>query len=413
VSRAYVLTAVLGNGVFGACLGALVLVVIERRDGGLGYHSGSVTAVVAGTMVVFAVMAVFTSVLQGALRLGWFGAVRAIETIVRFGAAVLLVELGMGVLGAVAGFLIGAAVALVVSVVAMRGLPIARSTGRAAELRSDYRSVVSFFLVMVSLAGLTYADLLGVKALSPASASAVSAGHYQAAVALSRIPVLLTLTVFTAIFPYAAREVAHQTSDIGYARLSLKFLALFLVPIGLVMAMLPAQTIEFFFPADYAASADALEISGFAVVALCGVYAWSLLLQAAGRLWIAAVVVPIALLAEVGVLALLVPRWGASGAAVALGSCATVALGVLVVWGRSTLRITVPARQAGRYLVCVGALALALYMCPHAGRLVTVAWVAGCLFVYVALLAGTRLVSRTDASTLLGGVLPRAGAVPT
>ncbi len=410
VGRAYVLAAAFGNAVLGACLGAVILVVMERRHGGLGQQSAGVTAVVAGTMVLFAVTAVLTSILQGALRLGWFGAVRAIEAIVRFVAAVVLVKLGMGILGALAGFLIGAAVALVASLIGTRGLPIARSAGRVADLASEYKSVVSFFVVMVSLAGLTYADLIGVKALSPASSSAVSAGHYQVAVALSRIPVLLTLAVFTAIYPYAAREFSHQMSDIGYARLSVKFLVLFLVPIALVMAMMSGQVIAFFFPESYAASAQALEISGFAVIALCGVYAWSLLLQASGQLWIAAVVLPVALMGEVGALALLVPTRGTSGAAFALGSCAIVALGALMVLGRSTLRIAVSAWEAARYLVCVGVLAVALYICPHAGRFVTAAWAAGGLIVYLALLAGTRLLSRTDASTLLGGIIPRGGA---
>jgi O-antigen/teichoic acid export membrane protein len=409
VSRRYVVTAIWRNAVFGACLGALAVVAMESGGGILGRQPGGVAAVVAATMVVFAITAVLTSVLQGYLRLGYFGAVRAFETVVRFAAAVLLVELGMGVLGAVAGFLLGGAAALGASAVAMRRIPITYARRRAEERMSEYASVASFFLVMVSLAGLTYADLIAVKLLTPASTSDISAGHYQAAVALSRIPVFLTLTAFTAIYPYAARESSSQTSEIGYARLSVKFLALFVVPIGLVLATVPRQAIGLFFPSNYAGSADTLAISGLAVIPLCGVYAWSLLLQASGRLWSAAVVLPLGLVGEVGVLALLVPPWGGPGAAAALGACAAVTLGVLVALGRRVVRASVSPRQSVRYVGTVTALALALHMCPRDGRLTTIAWVVGAMLGYVALLARTRLLTRGDVSTLLGGVMPRGG----
>jgi O-antigen/teichoic acid export membrane protein len=404
VSRTYLIVAVVSNALFGACLAGLVFLWVRGESAGMEQIGFPVAAIVAATIPIFAVTAVFTSTLQGFLRLGAFGWVRAVETIVRFGAAVLLVELGMGIFGAASGFLIGGIAALVWAVTRMRGLPITDTKVRVTKLMSEYRSVGSFLLVMVSLAGLTYADLIGVKIFSPMSTSAVSTGHYQVAVALSRIPVFLTLAVFTAIYPYAARESSDQTQGVGYARLSLKFYVLLIVPIGLVFTLMPHQVIAFFFPPRYTESSGLLAISGVAVIFLCGVYASSLLLQASGRLWVAATVLPIALAAECITQAFLVPALGPPGAAVGLALTAGVTLTALVMLGQPVLRLPLTIRQAAWYALAISVWALALAVCPSEARLTTVAWLSGATIAYVALLKRTELLTREDATTLLGGI---------
>lgn len=405
VSRTYIGAAVTGNALFGALLGGLVLAAIARGWAGLGRQGAGVAGVVATTVVVFAISAAFTGVLQGFMRLGAYGSVRASEAAVRFGAAVLLVAAGGGVLGAVSGFLFGGVVAVAWSAVALRGLPIASARLGGRELLSEYRDVGSFLVVMVCLAGLTYADLIGVSVFSAAATSAVSTGQYQAAIALSRVPVFLTLSAFTAIYPYAARESSHQAPTVGYAQLSLKFFMLLLLPMGLVFALMPQQVLGFFFPGKYAESSDALAFSGIAVIFLCAVYAWSLLLQASGRLRVATTVLPIALACEFVALAFLVPALGDVGAAVALALVASAALAALVVLGQPVLKLRVPLPHVARYLVAVGLWSLALALCPHDGRVVTAAWLAGAVIGYIALLAGTRLLTRADVTTLLGGLL--------
>lgn len=405
VSRSYIGAAVAGNLVLGVVLGGLALAAVARGWAGLGQQGLAVAGVVAGTVVVFTISAVFTGTLQGFTRLGAYGAVRASETAIRFGAGVVLVVAGAGVLGAVSGFLIGAVVAIIWSALALRGLPITGARLDRGELLSQYRDVGSFLVVMVSLAGLTYADLIGVSLFSTAAASAVSTGHYQAAVAVSRIPVFLTLSAFTAIYPYAARESARQASDVGYARLGMKFFVLLLLPMGLVFTLMPQQVIGFFFPGTYAQSTQALALSGVAVIFLCAVYAWSLLLQASGRLRVATTVLPVALVCEFAALAILVPTLGDAGAAVALALVAGLAVVVLAVLGRPVLKLRVRPRQVACYLMSVGLWSLALVLCPHSGRLVTAAWLAGATAGYVALLAATRLLTRADFTTVLGGLL--------
>jgi O-antigen/teichoic acid export membrane protein len=178
-------------------------------------------------------------------------------------------------------------------------------------------------------------DVLGLKLLAVGGQGDELSGYYQAAVILARTPVFLAQALTLVLFSYAAGNVLDDLGE--KSKLSTYFQAAvrswfrFLVPIGVVLILAPADILTLMFPAQYQESSDILQIAAVGGLLLSLVTMLNGVLQATGHKRGAALTTAVATVSQIAVLLWFVPRSGAHGAAASLVVAGVIALAGLVI----------------------------------------------------------------------------------
>lgn len=402
-TRAATRLALIGNVLVGLAFGGVVYGVTARGSGEFGEY-GQVMLLAAATVEMLAISSVFVAALRGVLRFRAAAIVLSIEVVVKLLVSGALVLLGQGAVGAVAGFVAGAAVSALVALVAAGGVPLrAHTDGRGlGELNS---SVTPLFVSMCGLAALLYGDTIGVKLFSPAANSDEVAGYYQAAVTLSRIPVFVTIALCGVIFSYLARYRAARNQPLTtyYASSLVRYATLFIIPINLVLMVIPDQVIRTFYSAKYDASAQPLRFAALGAIMLVFVQVFTTMLQTTDSLRWAMIVLPAAVAVEIGALAVLVPLYGAVGAGLAVAVAGAFALCFLAPLAIRVYNLRLSARGKLATPLTLAVPAAALYLLPHGGRVTTVLTVLVAGALYVATLIAVNQLQGRDFAILASG----------
>jgi O-antigen/teichoic acid export membrane protein len=369
-----------------------------------GLDFGSHGVLILGLLILEAVLvapaALLAGVLQGTMRFGILGFGQAVETLVKLVAGVALVLLGYGVEGATGAIVMGTTVLLLLLAWSTRHFTFWRE--RSWGSWQTYGDSLTIFVGLCALTVIGNIDIIGLKLFSHPGQSDTLTGYYQAAIILPRIPILLAGAYATALFPYLARGSQQEISD--YTLKALKYGLLLIIPADLLLVAIPEQVIRLIYPEAYLVSATALRIAalGSCFLALATILISAF--QARGLAHIPARWLPVAALAEVIALWLLVPTYGIVGAALALvvGSllacaCMWAAIARLYRW-----RISLP--DIARYMLVSSALVAITMLLPHSNRLWTLASSAIALVIYLVLLALTRLLRPADLVVLTNGL---------
>jgi N-acetylglucosaminyl-diphospho-decaprenol L-rhamnosyltransferase len=392
--------AFVGNSVLGLCVSLMVAGVALA---GIVQPTDIYTPIL---LIASASIAVLTanSVLGGAMQ-GWLlqrqlAVVRVTEVTVKVCIGVILVVLGFGAVGAIAGFLAGAIVSTIIAATFLRGLPISIRGGW--KDRRLVRAAGPIFLTMVGFALLSQVDLLTLKAFSPVASADFMTGQYQVAVILGRIPFFAGVVLFGAVFPHVSRTAGRVRESHAYAALAFKYTMLFLIPLGLMMAVVPDELIRLLFSSRYDASSGALAVVAIAMCILTLAFGCATLLQARGRNSLPALTLAVAVPLEVTAAALAVPAFGMNGAAGALGLSSALVLAVL---GPSVVRsygLRTSISEGLRYAAALAVFALALRFGVRGDRIMTGLGLAGAWMVYALALVLVRLITVGDVDTLGG-----------
>lgn len=306
-------------------------------------------AAVVVALPLIAVTAVARATSQGMSLFGRVGVILGAEVTAKTAAGLALAALGFGVVGALSGFAVGALVAAVIglAVVAPR-IPLrARgmtfpSLGRTAPM----------FGALLGLALVLNLDLQAMKLLSPDRAAT---GQYQAAIILANapyflvssaiVPVLFTMLASAGALPNTRRRVGEA---LGLA------LAIAL-PGEVLLIAAPDMFLGALFPPAYAGAAPTLRLMAVGNAALIVAVILATAFQAIDRAWEVGRVLAGIITVELVVLALVVPRFGATGAVLAFDAAALAAAAILGVRYATTAR-PAPAPIAAwllRYLLAV------------------------------------------------------------
>jgi O-antigen/teichoic acid export membrane protein len=392
--------AFIGNSILGL---GLSVVVAGIATAGIVQPTEIYTPILliaAASIAVLTLTAVLAGGLQGWLLQGQLAVVRVTEVLVKLCIGILLVVIGFGAVGAIAGFLAGAIVSTVLAATFLRGFPMS-IRGRWID-----RRVVSaagpFFITMVGFALLSQVDLLTLKAFSSSSSADFLAGQYQVAVILGRIPFFAGLALFGAVFPHVSRTAGRSSESHAFAGLAFKYTILFLLPIGLTFAVVPDELIRLLFSSRYDASAEALAMVAVAMTVLTLGFGCATLLQAQGRHSLPALTLAAAVPVQIAAAALAVPTFGMMGAAGALALASAL---VLVLLAASVVRsygLTTSLREGLRYAVALAVLTIALRIAPNTDRMLTVVGLAAGWILYGVTLVILRLIRVDDVETLGG-----------
>jgi O-antigen/teichoic acid export membrane protein len=391
---------------------ALVLVpalIGAAQAGWLGLSPGYVghMVLVSATIVVLAVGQVFGAVLQGQRQLLGLGLVRSLEVGAKLVAGTALVLAGGTALEATAGFLVGALVASALAIALVRGLPLL--AGRGWIDRSILATTGPLFLGVFGLAAVVQVDIIGLHAFGSAEIAEILAGEYQAAVTLARIPVFVTLALFSAVFPFVAQAGGSRADANRYALPALKYTLLFVVPLNVVLTAIPDQIIRFFFSPDYDRSAGPLALASAGSALMVLVHALVILLQALGRISLPALLLPVMVALELAVQSVLVPELESEGAALSLCLAGLAGLTVLVPAFRREFGVWPSARSTASYVGSLALLWLTLVTLAPDGRGSTGLTVLLGGAVYLLALLASGLIRRNELVRLGAGLRPDAG----
>ncbi len=157
------------------------------------------------------------------------------------------------------------------------------------------------------------ADLFIVAAVAGAS----EAGFFQSAFRLFEATFVVSGGLAAGTFPLLAARFGERGFD-ALARFVLRLLVLLSAPIALAFALVPGPILTVFYGEGFEGAARPLSLLGIALVAVFANALTTHLLVASGRNRRLVLSIAVRLIVGVALDVLLVPRWGASGAAFAV-----------------------------------------------------------------------------------------------
>jgi O-antigen/teichoic acid export membrane protein len=391
-----------------AALAAVVVAGLGAAAAGgalaLGAAYGPLLVMAGVTVGALGVSAAPDAALQGLFRFGRIATFRVVEAAANLLISVALVILGAGALGALAGFAAAAVLACGLNIGAIRDTRFWQAPGWGG-LR-DLRPAALMTLAVFGGVLLTNIDLLAIKFLGGSAGDSLS-GTYQVAAVLARAPLFVGSALVSTFYPRIAREGDAAAGDL------LRWLALVVLPMNMILIAAAPAVVAFFFPARFAPASGLLALlaAGSACLVLAGGLAG--IQQARGQTRRPAAVMTLAVAAQVLGLAWLVPMWGATGAALTSAGAGALACGLLLA-GR--VRVPVAARtwrRQGLALGVVGLVSLPLtFFLADANRFIVALWVvaAAALYAVAVLLLNLLDVERQFPAAGLSakGLLPGA-----
>jgi O-antigen/teichoic acid export membrane protein len=374
--------ALAGNLVLGAVLAVAFVAAQITPLRVIPDGSPALTVAVAATIALLALNAVLAGGLQGSRRFDALGLLQTSETATKVLVGLLAVGLlGMGVSGVAAGFAIGAAVGTACGWWGVRD----RLPGRGPLAgRATFGVAVPMGIGTASFALLGTLDVLALSALGRGfGISTATVAVYQAAAILARAPYFVADSLGDAVFPFMAREKTWAEANAWFMAM-FRWVLLGLVPLQLVLLVAPVPVLGILFPASYAAAAGLVRLITVGAIGLLTAVLLLKALYARGRPAAVARRTPVAVAVELAALVVLVPRFGATGAAIAFvaGSWVAALLLAAAYAGRQRFRLP-SAPAAGRYAAACGILIVALAAANVVPAPLGVAAISAGLVVYV------------------------------
>lgn len=331
---------------------------------------------------------------------------RVAEPLLRLGLTALALALGAGTTGAVAVLVVSGWSGAVVALLVLRRWTrrAAPAPGRVVEVRSVLSFAVVSWVASVAATGLVWADVLLLGAL----ATQEEVGAYAVATRLAALVVLAAPPVVGAASPHLA-HLLHVGDRAGAARVyaaATRWTLLLALPAAVVVARHPEDLLGVF-GGGYAAAAPVtlVLLVGHLVAAAAG--PCTALLTMAGRVRLSMAVNVAVLVGDVVLVLVLVPRYGALGAAVAWAVALVVGNTVKLVLARTAVGVRAGAEGGLRL---AGATAAAVLVSVPAGRLAGA--VAGPEGLLDAAWAGAVLVTGPAVLLTFAAVLLLAGLPP-
>ena len=252
-----------------------------------------------------------------------------LEPALRFVSMVSLLAFGASLSVLFGALVASSAIAFVVAVILARRLDGLRETGDTAA-PSQLGALLRFSLPL-SMAGALFGfaervDVLMIGLYRPEA----DVGLYAAASAISRIPLLLAAAMMPVFSTLAAEAVGRgDHAEIGrLLRLACRWMLIFALPLLVAATLYADGALGMLFGREYASAAPTLRwlVLAYTLPVLAGPV--GLLLDALGKThWsLGNMIVRTAL--NVALNAVLIPRWGISGAAIA--TCAALAITIVL-----------------------------------------------------------------------------------
>jgi len=261
------------------------------------------------SMIFTAASVIYQSILQGTFRFKFFAAIGIITIFVKLISGVILVKMGYGAFGALLSLPISGFIGLILVIILTKDFKFWKTDGWADS--SVYFFALPMFFGTLGTTLLMNIDIIGVKFLTEGLMSDSLSGYYRAALILAQLPIFVVGALMSVLFPY----ISKHNEDEKYPAKSIKYAALFILPISLALATIPEAFISLMFPPAYLAGAKALGIVALGMGFLAMIIVFTNIFQARHAPKIPAIFLLIAVIIEILLLIVLIPSYGTIGAA--------------------------------------------------------------------------------------------------
>ncbi|MGH3185841.1 MAG: polysaccharide biosynthesis C-terminal domain-containing protein [Streptosporangiaceae bacterium] len=354
-------TALIANVAFGILLGTAFLVAQLSGHQLVPTHEVRLDVIVAVEMPLMALNSVLWAVAQGSRRFGGLGIMQSGEILIKCAVGIFLVTaLHAGPGGIALSFLVGTAGSVLVGLRTGKGL--IPGPGRLASLGFLADSTSAWF-ASASMTFLITADLLGLEVAGRAAGvtSAVLAG-YQACGLLARAGYYVSDALVDSVFPYIAHSKSPREKHRWFTAAA-RWVPLLLIPIQAELIIAPGPVLHLLLPGHYAGAQMVLRV--LAAGTLGALVADMLIksLFAAGHRREIGWLMPVAAMVEVLGLVVLVPRYGAVGAAWSYLIAVYVAVALLVPVHLRAFQVRLPrVRRVASYVLGLAPTAVAFIL---------------------------------------------------
>lgn len=208
-----------------------------------------VIAMAVSFPVTGAVMATM-GVLQGLQRFDALAAGGVLGPLLRLIAAIILVHLGLGAVGAIGASTVMIGTLLAICLFCLRDILRTQHNGHGLEIKTISRFTGIVFLGTLAFSILTNVDLIIVRHYF----SPEESGYYSAASVLGKTILFLPTAVTTLMFPKTAQRFALGQSTVGIARKAMLVSLLLCGAIAITLAILAEPAVEILFGSQFASS---------------------------------------------------------------------------------------------------------------------------------------------------------------
>jgi O-antigen/teichoic acid export membrane protein len=389
-------TALIANLALGLLLGAAFMATQLVGQRLVPTSSDLLDLLVAAEMPMLAVNSALAGAAQGSRRFAGLGTMQGGEILLKCAAAAVLVAgLHTGPDGVALSFFLGTAGSVLIGLRTCRGLLPGRGPLASFSFLADSGSI---WFASASMTFLITADLLGLSVAGVAAGvtAAVLAG-YQACSLLARASFYVSDALADAVFPFIAHSESLRDKHRWFMTAA-RWVPLLIIPVQVALFAAPGPVLRSFLPHHYSTPAAQVLLQVLAAGTL-GALMTDMLTKSLFATGYGRQVgrrMPITVVTEVAGLIILVPRYGALGAAYSylLASLAGVLL--LVPLYRKALQVRLPSlRQLAAYIIGFAPTAAVFAVAGHAPTLI--AWVLIAAGTFLFIIPARRMQLVTDA----------------
>jgi O-antigen/teichoic acid export membrane protein len=403
-------TALIANLALGLLLGTAFMATQLVGQRLVPTSSDLLDLLVAAEMPMLAVNSALAGAAQGSRRFAGLGTMQGGEILLKCAAAAVLVAgLHTGPDGVALSFFLGTAGSVLIGLRTCRGLLPGRGPLASFSFLTDSGSI---WFASASMTFLITADLLGLSVAGVAAGvtAAVLAG-YQACSLLARASFYVSDALADAVFPFIAHSESLRDKHRWFMTAA-RWVPLLIIPVQVALFAAPGPVLRSFLPHHYSTPAAQVLLQVLAAGTL-GALMTDMLTKSLFATGYGRQVgrrMPITVVTEVAGLIILVPRYGALGAAYSylLASLAGVLL--LVPLYRKALQVRLPSlRQLAAYIIGLAPTAAVFAVAGQAPT--PIAWVLIVAGTLLFIIPARRMRLITDADiTFLAGLRDRLRA---
>jgi stage V sporulation protein B len=286
----------------------------------------------------------FRGVFQGFYEMTYILVTRAIEQIFMIIFAVILVIIGWYVAGAVVGTVIGFMAASVSGFILFKkGI-----WGRFSEVQKKFTLkeeislakillIFSFPVIITGFAELALYDIGTI--IIGSYMPSVYAGYYNAASPIARLPLIISMSVATAVLPAASEALSLNNKSLleKYVIQSYRYVTILVLPLCAGTILFSTPIISLLFGSDYIPGSDALKILAAGMLFFTIYTVSASVSQGVGKPYLPMIMLVIGTTMDLILSIILVPLYGINGAALAT---TITALFIMLSTSWKTLQIT-------------------------------------------------------------------------
>lgn len=227
----------------------------------------------------------------------------------------LFVYLGYSITGAITGFVFAAFIILLISVL-LCGFQTTSLSFKAKKI-IHFEILIMIFTLIINL--LMNVDLFLVKALSSLEVANSSAGYYAAALTIARVPYQAIISITLVLFPLISRAtfIHDKLKTKSYISNAFRYSYMLLFGFVVLISSNSKQIISLLYTDKYLAGGQPLAILAFGFLFFSLFIISTIIISGSGRPKISVGIGVIALLIDIGLNYLLIPKFHLVGAACA------------------------------------------------------------------------------------------------